>query len=155
MCSQTTAQGVVAALALPASRPASPQPLCPLPMPSLHRLSHDTSMLYDIARVDPSGRVASGAIVEALGWHPGDKLETILSQGAIVIRTTPDGLFSVPHRHRIIIPARAQRRCAIRPGDHVLLAAAPAYGIVLVYPLSAVNDMIAHYHSADSATELE
>jgi bifunctional DNA-binding transcriptional regulator/antitoxin component of YhaV-PrlF toxin-antitoxin module len=111
-------------------------------------------MLYDIGRVDKSGRVANGDIVEALRWRPGDKLEMILNQLAIVIRVSPDGLFSVPHRPRIIIPARARRRCAIRPGDHVLLAAAPEYGIVIVYPLSVVDEMIARYHSAHSAAGL-
>jgi hypothetical protein len=149
--SQTTAHGVVAALALPTSLPASSQPLRPLPLTSLHRLPHDISMLYDIGRVDTSGRVACGDIVEALRWRSGGKIEVILSQGAIVIRPSPDGLFSVPHRPRIIIPARARRRCAIRPGDHVLLAAAPDYGIVIVYPLSVVDEMIARYHSSYSA----
>lgn len=151
--SQTTAECVMAALTLPASRSASPEPLRPPPLPSLHRLPHDTSLLYGIGRVDTSGRVANGDIVEALRWRPGDKLEMILSQGAIVIRVSPDGLFSVPRRPRIIIPSRARRCCAIRPGECVLLAAAPDYGIVIVYPLPVVDEMITRYHSASSAPE--
>ena len=107
-----------------------------------------------MGRVDTSGRVANGDIVEALRWRPGDKLEMILSQGAIVIRASPDGLFSVPRRPRIIIPARVRRGCAIRPGDHVLLAAAPDYGILIVYPLPVVDEMIARYHSESSAAGL-
>lgn len=152
--SQTTAQCVVAALTLPASVPATSQPLRPLPLTDLDRLPRDTSLLYGMGRVDTSGRVANGDIVQALRWRPGDKLEMILSQGAIVIRVSPDGLFSVPRRPRIIIPARARRGCAIGPGDHVLLAAAPDYGIVIVYPLPVVDEMIARYHSASSAAEL-
>jgi hypothetical protein len=143
---RTTAKGVVAALALPASGPASSQPTRP-PLPSLHRLPRDASMVYDIARVDTSGRIVNGDIVEALRWQAGDKLEVVLTQGAIVFRVSPDGLFSVPRRPRIIIPAEARRRHSIRPGDHVLLAAAPDYGIVIVYPLSALDDMVAGYHS--------
>ncbi len=150
--SQTTAQGVVAALALPVSPSASPQPLRPLPLTALHRLPRDTSMLYGIGRVDSSGRVTNGDIIEALRWQPGAKLEMIISQGAIVLRASPDGLLPVPHgRSRIIIPARARQRFEIKSGDHVLLAAAPEYGIVIVYPQSAVDDMIANYHSAPSA----
>jgi bifunctional DNA-binding transcriptional regulator/antitoxin component of YhaV-PrlF toxin-antitoxin module len=144
----------VAALALPVSRSASSQLPAPLPLTSLHRLPQDTSMLYGIGRVDTSGRVANGDIVEALRWRPGDKLEMILSQGAIVIRVAPDGLFSVQHRPRIIIPARARRRCGIMPSDHVLLAAAPDHGIVIVYPLSAVDEMIVRYHSTYSGIQL-
>ena len=149
----TIAQCVVATLTLPASVSATSQPLHP-PLTDLHRLPHDTSLLYGMGRVDTSGRVANGDIIEALRWRTGDRLEMILSQGAIVIRASPDGLFSVPRRPRIIIPARARRGCAIGPGDHVLLAAAPDYGIVIVYPLPVVDEMIARYHSASSAAGL-
>ena len=144
----------MAALALPAPHPASPKPARALPLISLHRLPHDTSMLYDIGRVDDSGRVVNRDIVEALRWQPGDKLETILAQGAIIIRVSSDGPFSVRQRPRIIIPATARRRWAIKPGDHVLVAAAPEYGLVIVYPLSALDEMITHYHSAYPAEEI-
>jgi bifunctional DNA-binding transcriptional regulator/antitoxin component of YhaV-PrlF toxin-antitoxin module len=152
--SRTTAQCVVTALTLPASVPATSQPLRPPPLTNLHPLPHDTSLLYGMGRIDASGRVANGDIVEALRWRPGDKLEMILSQGAIVIRASHDGLFSVPRRPRIIIPAGARRGCEIMPGDHVLLAAAPDYGILIVYPLPVVDEMIARYHTLSSAAEL-
>jgi hypothetical protein len=142
---RTTAHGVVTALALPASPP--PLPTRPPPLTGLHRLPRDTSMLYDIGQVDASGRVASRDIVAALRWQPRDRLELILTPGAIVLRASSDGLFCVPQRPCIIIPARARRRHAIRPGDHVLLAAAPDYGTVIVYPLAALDEMIARYHS--------
>jgi hypothetical protein len=121
-------------------------------MPWLHCLPRDTSMLYDIGQVDASGRVASHDIVDALRWQPQERLELILTPGAIVLRACPDGLFSLPQRPRIIIPATARRRHAIKPGDHVLLAAAPDYNTVIVYPLSALDEMIARYHSAHPAT---
>lgn len=111
-------------------------------------------MLYGIGRVDDSGRVGNRDIVGALGWRPGDKLDMILTQGAIIIRVTPDGPFSVPQRPRIIIPATARRRHAIRPGDHVLVAAAPDYGVVILYPLSALDEMLTRYHSAYPAEEI-
>jgi len=31
-------------------------------------------MLYDIGRVDGSGRVASNDIIDALGWRPGSEV---------------------------------------------------------------------------------
>jgi hypothetical protein len=146
---RTTAQGVVATLALPALP--SSRPTRPLPLTSLHGLPRDTSMLYDIGQVDTSGRVGSRDIVAALLWQPQDRLELILTAGAIVLRVSPDGLFSVPERPRIIIPATARRCHAIEPGDHVLLAAAPDYGTVIVYPPSALDEMIASYHTAHPA----
>jgi hypothetical protein len=150
---KTTAQGVVATLALPALQ--SSLPPRPPPLTGLHRLPRDTSMLYDIGPVDASGRIKSRVIVTALRWQPRDRLELILTAGAIVLRAAPGGLLCVPQRPCIVIPATARRRHAIRSGDHVLLAAAPDYGTVIVYPPSALDEMIASYHTARSAARYE
>jgi bifunctional DNA-binding transcriptional regulator/antitoxin component of YhaV-PrlF toxin-antitoxin module len=149
-----TAQTIVAALALPPSPPAEPQPARPLPLTSLDHLPRDTSMLYDIARVDASGRVENRDIIKTLDWQAGDKLEMILTQGAIIIRPSPGGCFSMPQRPRIIIPLTARKRHAIGSGDHVLVAAAPDYGVLIVYPVPTLNEMIARYHSAKPVSEL-
>jgi bifunctional DNA-binding transcriptional regulator/antitoxin component of YhaV-PrlF toxin-antitoxin module len=105
-------------------------------------------MLYDIARVDASGRIENRDIIKTLGWQARDKLEMILTQGAIIIRQASDGCFSIPQRPRIIIPPTARKRHVIRPGDRVLVAAAPDYGILIVYPVPTLNEIIARYHSA-------
>jgi bifunctional DNA-binding transcriptional regulator/antitoxin component of YhaV-PrlF toxin-antitoxin module len=110
-------------------------------------------MLYDIGRVDSSGRVASNDIIDALQWRPGSKLDVILTPRTIVIRTAPDGQFRVPQRPRIVIPAHVRRPNGIGLGDHVLLAAAPDFGLVIVYPLSALDEMISRYHSAHRQNE--
>ena len=144
---QTAAQAIVAALALPLS-PASAEPLRPLPLASLHQLSRDTTMLYGVGPVDASGRVKNSDIVRALGWQPGDKLEVIPGLGGIVIFSSPDGLFTVPFKPCIVIPVAARRIHNIQPGDHVLLAAAPEYRVVIVHTRQAVNEMLARYHSA-------
>ena len=68
---QTIAQGVVASLPLPPARPAPSQPASPLPQTGLRRLPRDASLLYDIGRVDGSGRIASNDIVRALNWSSG------------------------------------------------------------------------------------
>jgi hypothetical protein len=143
---RTTADEVVAALALPA--PPSALPPHPLPLTRLHQLPRETSMLYDIGQIDASGRVASRDIVGVLHWQPQGRLEVSLTEGAIVLRASRDGLLSVPQSPRIVIPATARRRYSIKPSDHVLLAAAPEYHTVIVYPLSAVDEMVARYHSA-------
>ena len=144
---QTAAQDIVAALALPLS-PTSAEPRRPLPLIGLHQLSRDTTMLYGVGPVDASGRVKNGDIVRALGWQPGDKLEVVPGLGGIVIFSSPDGLFTVPVKPCIVIPAAARRIHDIQPGDHVLLAAAPEYSVVIVHTRQAVNEMLARYHSA-------
>jgi hypothetical protein len=145
---RTTAQGVVTSLALPVARPETAQPVSPLPLDGLHQLPRDASMLYDIGRVDGSGRIASNDIVNALRWQPGSTLDMILTPRTIVIRTAPGGQFRVPQRPCIVIPSHARRPHGISPGDHVLIAAAPDHGLVIVYPLSALDEMISRYHSA-------
>ena len=150
---QTTAHGVVASLALPAVRPAPSRPASPLPPGGLHQLPRDASMLYDIGRVDGSGRVASGDIIDALRWQPGSTLDVIVTLHAIVIRTAPGGRLRVPPRPCIIIPSHARRPHGISPGDHVLIAAAPEFGLVIVYPLSALDEMISRYHAAHREDE--
>ncbi len=149
----TTAQGVVASLVLPAARTETAQPVSPLPMTGLHQLPRDASMLYDIGRVDDSGRVASNDIISALHWRPGSKLDIILTPRTIVIRAAPGGLFCVPQRPRIIIPFHVRRAHDIQLGDHVLIAAAPDHGLVIVYPLSALDEMISRYHLAHREAE--
>jgi len=149
----TTAQGIVTSLALPAPRPETAQPVSPLPPGGLHQLPRDASMLYDIRRVDGSGRIASSDIIDALRWRPGSALDLIVTPRTIVIRTAPGGRFRVPPRPCIIIPSHARRPHDISPGDHVLIAAAPDYGLVIVYPLSALDEMISRYHSAHTEDE--
>jgi len=150
---RTTAQGVVTALALPAARAGTAQPVSPLPLGGLHQLPRDASMLYDIRRVDRSGRVVSGDIIDALRWQPGSTLDVIVTRRTIVIRTAPGGRLRVPPRPCIIIPSHARRPHGISPGDHVLIAAAPEFGLVIVYPLSALDEMISRYHSAHREDE--
>jgi bifunctional DNA-binding transcriptional regulator/antitoxin component of YhaV-PrlF toxin-antitoxin module len=105
-------------------------------------------MLYGVGRVDASGRVSNRDIVRALGWQPGDKLEVIPTLGGIVILSSPEGLLSMPFKPYIVIPAGARRLHNIEAGDHVLLAAAPKYGIVIIHTRQATNEMLARYHSS-------
>lgn len=144
---RTAAQNIVAALGLPPLPEDPSEPIRPLPLIDLRRLSRDTTVLYGVGRVDASGRVKSTDIVRALGWQAGDKLEVVTALGGIVILASPDGLFSVPHQPCIVIPAAARRQHDIGPGDHVLLAAAPDYGVVVVHTRQAMNEMLARYHS--------
>lgn len=111
---QATAQGIVASLVLPPARPAPAPPASPLPPTGLHQLPRDASMLYDIGRVDGSGRLTSNGIINTLRWHPGSNLDVIVTSWAIVIRAAPNGLFSVPRRPCIIVPAHARRRHSIK-----------------------------------------
>jgi bifunctional DNA-binding transcriptional regulator/antitoxin component of YhaV-PrlF toxin-antitoxin module len=149
---QSTSEQIVGVLALPSPRAASLERACPLPIPELHRLPRDESMLYGIGRVDASGRVADRDIIEALGWKSGDSVEVVATPQAIVIRAAPEGLLRIPRRPCVVIPAQVRHHHGISPGDHVLLAAAPDHGVVVVHTLADLDIMLSEYHSCRAAT---
>ena len=80
----------------------------PLPLtvpPALSRppaLGRD--VVYGLARVDRSGRVADRTVTGALGWCGGDWLTLTAEAGVVVIRRDSSGLIGVT------------RRCSALPG---------------------------------------
>ena len=150
---RTTAQGVVTALAIPAARAETAQPVSPLPPDGLRQLPRDASMIYGIRRVDRSGRVASGDIVPRAALAARQHARRDRDPARHRTRTAPGGRLRVPPRPCIIIPSHARRPHGISPGDHVLIAAAPEFGLVIVYPLLALDEMISRYHAAHREDE--
>jgi hypothetical protein len=108
------AQQIIKALAVPALSRA-PEPPRPLPLSHLPRLPRETSMLYTIGRVDPSGRVTNRGITDAVRWQPGDRLAMTLTPSAVVLCPAPDGLLRVPPRPCIAIPAPSAAATAAAP----------------------------------------
>ncbi len=64
-----------------------------------------------------------------------------LTPSAIVFCPAPGGLLRVPPRPRIALPVTARRLLSITPGDELLIAAAPEYGLVVTHTMRAVEDM--------------
>jgi hypothetical protein len=70
-----------------------------------------------------SGRI--WRTIAALGWRSGDRLTVTAEAGVMIARRDPGGMVTVPARPYMVIPAALRRRCGLRAGDHVLLAASP------------------------------
>jgi bifunctional DNA-binding transcriptional regulator/antitoxin component of YhaV-PrlF toxin-antitoxin module len=100
-------------------------------------------VVYGLARVDRSGRVADRTVTGALGWHGGDRLTLTAEAGVVVIRRDPSGLVTMPPRSCVPIPAALRHRCGLLPGDPVLLAAAPARNTLTAYSLAVVDRALA------------
>jgi hypothetical protein len=147
------AQQIIKALALPTASGARVAPR-PLSLSHLPRLPSETSMGYGIERVDPSGRVTSRRITDALRWRPGDRLAMTLTPSAVVLCPSPDGLLRVPRRPCIAIPVTARRLLSITPGNELLLAAAPEYRIVITHTMQAMEDMLVSFYAQIAADEL-
>ncbi len=82
-------------------------------------------VVYGFGRIDASGRVADRVTIAALGWRGGDRLTLTADAGVMIARRDPGGMVTVSSRPYVVIPAALRRRCGLRAGDHVLLAALP------------------------------
>ena len=134
------------AAARPARAPAAARTLPLTVPPALSRQpALPGDVVYGLARVDRSGRVADRTVTGALGWRGGDRLTLTAEGGVMVARRDPGGMVTVPSRPYVVIPAALRRRCGLRAGDHVLLAASPGQDTLTAYSFAVVDQaMRAH-----------
>ena len=137
-----------AAAARPARAPAAARTL-PLAVPAGRPPALPGDVVYGLARVDGSGRVADRSVTGALGWRGGDRLTLTAEQGVVTARRDPSGPVTLPPRSCVPIPAPLRHRCGLLPGDPVLLAAVPAEDTLTAYSLAVVDRALrAHIPSA-------
>jgi bifunctional DNA-binding transcriptional regulator/antitoxin component of YhaV-PrlF toxin-antitoxin module len=129
------------AAARPARAPAAARAL-PLTVPPVRPPVLARDVVYGLARVDRSGRVADRSVTSALGWRGGDRLTLTAEAGVVVIRRDPSGLVTLPPRSCVPIPAALRRRCGLLSGDRVLLAAVPAEDTLTAYSLAVVDQAL-------------
>jgi len=98
--------------------------------------------VYGTGRIDESGRVADRAMTGALGWQPGDRLTFTAAAGVVIARRDPDGMVTMPAKPYLVIPAALRRRCGLRAGDHVLLAASPGQDKLTAYSFAVVDQAL-------------
>jgi len=102
----------------------APPAVRPLPMAGpAAALSVPADVVYGTGRIDASGRVTDHVVSCALGWREGDRLTLTASPGVVTARRDPRGMIIFPARACLAIPAVLRRRCGLRAGDRVLLAA--------------------------------
>ena len=99
-------------------------------------------VVYGFGRMDESGRVADRAMTSALGWQPGDRLTLAAAAGAVIARRDPGGMVTMPAKPYLVIPAALRRRCGLRPGDHVLVAASPGEDTLTAYSFAVVDQAL-------------
>ena len=132
------------AAARPARAPAAARTLplaVPLALSRPPELPRD--VVYGLAHIDRSGRVADRTVTGALGWRGGDRLTLTAEAGVVVIRRDPAGLVTVPPRPCVPVPAALRHRCGLLPGDPVLLTAVPAEETLTAYSLAVVDQALA------------
>ncbi|HEV3287460.1 MAG TPA: AbrB/MazE/SpoVT family DNA-binding domain-containing protein [Streptosporangiaceae bacterium] len=97
---------------------------------------------YGFGRMDEWGRVADRAMITALGWQPGDRLTLTAAAGVVIARRDPGGMVTMAAKPYLVIPAALRRRCGLRPGDRVLLAAFPAQDALAAYSFAVVDQAL-------------
>ncbi len=125
--------------ASPGRRPGKPGAGRPLPLASP---PGRPDVVYGFGRIDASGRVADRATMAALGWCGGDRLTVTADAGVMIARRDPGGMITVPSRPYVVIPAPLPRRCGLRAGDHVLLAASPGQDTLAAYSFTVVDQAL-------------
>ncbi len=125
--------------ASPGRRPATPGAGHPVPLASP---PGRPDVVYGFGRIDASGRVADRATIAALGWRGGDQLTVTAEAGVMIARRDPGGMIIVPSRPYVVIPAPLRRRCGLRAGDNVLLAASPGQDTLAAYSFAVVDQAL-------------
>jgi hypothetical protein len=131
------------------SRPGKPGASRPMPLASP---PGRPDVVYGFGRIDASGRVADRVTIGALGWQGGDRLTVTAHAGVMIARRDPGGMVTVPGRACVVIPAALRRRCGLRTGDRVLLAASPGQDMLAAYSFVVVDQAL-RAHAPDCGEE--
>ena len=99
-------------------------------------------VLYGFGRMDEWGRVADRAMIAALGWRRRDRLTLTAAAGVVTARRDPGGMVTMPAKPYLVIPAALRRRCGLRAGDRVLLAAFRDRDALAAYSFAVVDQAL-------------
>jgi hypothetical protein len=103
--------------------------------------------VYGLAVAAGHGRVADRAILRALRWPPGTRLDIRESHGLVLVLADPRGVFSVSGQGQLHLPATVRHWTRLSPGDRVLLVADPVDGLLVVHPPAMLDVMVAEVHA--------
>ncbi|MET8907549.1 hypothetical protein [Micromonospora sp. NPDC004551] len=105
-------------------------------------------LVFDVARPDADGRVAARALLRALRWPSGHRLNIDATGGLLLITAAPGGTHVVGARGGLPLPAAARQMCGITSHQVVLLAAVPARDLLVVHPSNTITRILADLHAA-------
>lgn len=122
----------------------------PLPMGSLLALPRDNSLIHRIAAIDSRGRISDQTIIQALEWAPKTTISIEISSSKVaVVRPNRSGVHALSKQGYLLLPAPMRRRMGLRARDRVFLVAAVHHKVLVLHNLSALDEMVLAYHSAN------
>jgi hypothetical protein len=144
-------QLLAAVIPVPLQRPIprTPHLLPELPAPRLPAAEPE-SLVLGMARLDGSGRVHDRAILAALDWHPGRRIDITTVYDTIVVHSVSTGLHIIGARGDLTLPAAARTLSGIPANSRVVLAAIPSENLLLVHPSATMARLLCrHYATMD------
>ncbi|WP_433678669.1 hypothetical protein [Nocardia sp. CA-119907] len=119
-----------------------------LPLPQFRR-HRRTGAFHTVRPIDSNACVHAQGIVDLLGWSPGDRLRWQFQSGLVVVTrpvhaaTVPPGeTTAITSKGYFRIPSRARLAARLGIGDRVLVTGGLARGIVVVFPMLALDEAL-------------
>ncbi len=125
----------------------------PLPLPKVPQLPR-RDVVFGMAVLDRSGRIADKAIMACLDWKPGLRLEFTIREGLIVVAADEAGCRVLDERCHVLLPMRVRRACRIDGQQRVVLAALPGRQRLIVHPPAQLDQLTLAVHIAALGGEL-
>ena len=107
------------------------------------RPSRVGGVLYGMATMDSRGRLAEQAVLRGLGWSPGTPTEVRVSGGLVFVAAGTGAGSAVTSHGHLRLPAIVRHCLGLRPGDRVLLVGRPAEAVLVLYPPTALDALLA------------
>ncbi|GIE90743.1 hypothetical protein SAMN06264365_12825 [Actinoplanes regularis] len=124
-----------------------------LPLPKVPQLPR-RDVVFGMAVLDRSGRIADKAIMESLGWKPGLRVKFAIREGLIVVAADETGSRALDERCHVLLPMRVRRACRIDGTPRVVLAALPGRQRLIVHPPALLGQLTLAVHTAALGGEL-
>jgi hypothetical protein len=104
-------------------------------------------VVLGVACPDRSGRVTECAVLQALHWTPGHRIDIRPQTGMLVIVSARAGRQVVGSRGELPLPAAARKMCGIAAGQPLLLVAFPTADLLMIHAARAVARLLADLHA--------
>jgi len=115
-----------------------------LPLPPLRFSPTRTATRYAVTSVDRDGRLADRSVLRFMAWPAGSQLDLAVEDRWIVVAGR-GGDTRINERGFLRLPLHLRRRCAIEPGDQVLMIGDRRSAELLLIPVIAVGEILHAY----------
>jgi len=118
-----------------------------LPIARLFSPERDSSAYYVVTTIDGRGRLADRSPLRILQWRPGLPVAVSVVAGAVVVVPQRGGREKITRQGHLRLPLPVRHACHFKAGDRLLMAACPDRGLLVAYPMSALDAMVLAYHA--------